>query len=62
MFVDDPRRVTETQAEAWAMDLDSWAVCDGLCIHLLWQTPFAYNKAFAWSARREEFVSAPPSR
>ncbi|MFH1150281.1 MAG: DNA alkylation repair protein, partial [Actinomycetota bacterium] len=37
-------------------DLDSWDVCDQLCMNLLWLTPFAYDKAYEWAERDEEFV------
>jgi 3-methyladenine DNA glycosylase AlkD len=55
-FVDDPKQVTEAQMEAWALDFDSWDVCDQVCSSLFDQTPYAWTKAFAWSTRPEEFV------
>lgn len=55
-LVEDPRSVTEEQADEWVMDLDSWDICDGLCFNVLWKTPFAYDKCFEWSERDEEFV------
>lgn len=55
-LVDVPREVTEEQAEAWVLDLDSWDTCDQLCINLLRRTPFAQAKALAWSEREETFV------
>ncbi|MBU1670731.1 MAG: DNA alkylation repair protein [Actinobacteria bacterium] len=55
-MVDDPTLVTGEQAEAWVADLDSWDVCDQLCMNLLWLTPFAYDKAYEWAGRDEEFV------
>jgi 3-methyladenine DNA glycosylase AlkD len=55
-LVEDPGLLTEAQAEAWVLDLDSWDICDGLCFNVLWKAPFAYDKCFAWSARDEEFV------
>jgi len=55
-MVEDPARVTETQLEAWVRDLSSWDLCDGLCGNLLDRTPFAFDKALAWSRRDEEFV------
>lgn len=54
-LVDDPRAVTEEQAERWALDFDSWDICDGCCM-LFRRTPFAWEKAREWSARPEEFV------
>lgn len=55
-MVDDPRRVTEEQMEAWVRDFDSWDVCDGVCGNLFDKTPFAHAKATAWTGRQEEFV------
>ncbi len=54
-LVGDPRRVTRAQADRWVRDLDSWDVCDQLCMNLLDRVPFAYEKAASWSRRRREF-------
>lgn len=54
-FIDDPRQVSEEQAEAWASDFDSWDICDQVC-GLFEATPFAYRKVREWSRRPEEFV------
>jgi 3-methyladenine DNA glycosylase AlkD len=48
--------VSRRQANAWAKDFECWADCDGLCIHLFRKTPFAHDRAVAWSGRREELV------
>ncbi|MHB8894408.1 MAG: DNA alkylation repair protein [Candidatus Geothermincolia bacterium] len=55
-LTEDPRAVTEAQADSWVEDLDSWDICDGLCFNVLWKTPFAYDKCFEWTTRDEEFV------
>jgi 3-methyladenine DNA glycosylase AlkD len=55
-LVDEPARVTAEQMDRWAGDFDSWDVCDGCCSNLFDKTPFAYEKALAWSRREEEFV------
>jgi len=55
-FLDLPEMVTEEQAEAWVVDLDSWDTCDQLCNSLLGETSFAWDKALEWSSREEEFV------
>ncbi len=55
-LVDEPALVGETQAERWARDLDSWDVCDQLCLNLLRRTGFAWQKAAAWAGREEPFV------
>ncbi len=55
-FVDDPRQVDEAQMERWALDFDSWDVCDQVTGSLFDRTPYAYAKAVEWSARPEQFV------
>ena len=55
-LVADPAQVTKGQMETWVADFDSWDVCDQVCMNLFDKTPFAYEKALAWSARRGEFV------
>lgn len=55
-FIDDPRRVTEAQMEAWAADFASWDLCDQCCNNLFARTPWAYEKAVAWTEREPEFV------
>ena len=55
-LIDDPARVTETQMEKWAKNLNSWDICDGLCNDLFRLTPFAHAKAVAWSARPESYI------
>jgi 3-methyladenine DNA glycosylase AlkD len=54
-LVGDPERLTRRQADAWVRDLDSWDVCDQLCMNLLDRTPFAYEKAAEWSRGGPEF-------
>ena len=55
-LIDDPKQVTRKQMEAWARDFDSWAIVDACCTQLFNHTPFAIDKARAWSRRRAEFV------
>lgn len=55
-MIDDPRMVTEDQMDEWALEFDSWDICDQCCMNLFRKTPFAYKKIFEWSAREEEFV------
>ena len=55
-MVDDPTAVTEVQMEAWVAGFDSWDVCDHVCGNLFDRTPYAYDRAVAWSSREEEFV------
>ena len=55
-IVDEPGEVTVEQMERWAMEFDSWDVCDGCCSNLFEKTPFALDRAVEWSGREEEFV------
>lgn len=55
-LIDDARMVTDEQMERWALDFDSWDICDQCCSNLFDKTAFAYEKADQWSRRREEFV------
>jgi 3-methyladenine DNA glycosylase AlkD len=55
-FIDEPERITPDQMDAWVKDFDSWAVCDGVCLHLFAKTPHAHRKAVQWSRDEREFV------
>ncbi len=55
-IIGKPARVTEEQMEVWVEDLDSWDVCDQVCMNLWGKSPYAYQKAHEWSTRQEEFV------
>ena len=55
-MIEDYKAVKEPQLDRWVKDFDSWEVCDQCCMNLFEKTRFAYQKAFEWSAREEEFV------
>ena len=55
-MIDDPKKVTQEQMEAWAQDFDNWATVDGTCGYLFCRTPFAYEKAVEWATRKPEFI------
>lgn len=54
-LVDEPERVTSAQMDRWMRAFDSWDVCDQVCANLFDRTPFAWEKAVAWSRREPEF-------
>ncbi|HEV7700718.1 MAG TPA: DNA alkylation repair protein [Pyrinomonadaceae bacterium] len=54
-LIDDPKKVTSAQMDAWATDFDNWATVDGACSYLFCRTPFAYEKAYEWAGREREF-------
>ena len=55
-MIDDPQKLTEEQMEDWVKDIDSWDVCDQLCMNLFEKSPLAWKKIINWSSREEEFV------
>ena len=55
-MVDEPEKLTERQMDDWVNDLNSWDVCDQVCMNLFEKTPFAWKKIRDWSKREEEFV------
>ncbi|MBM3145741.1 MAG: DNA alkylation repair protein [Chloroflexi bacterium] len=55
-MVGEPEKLTEEQMEAWVAEINSWDVCDQLCMNLFEKSPFAPRKIFEWSQREEEFV------
>jgi 3-methyladenine DNA glycosylase AlkD len=55
-MIADPQELTGEQMEDWVKDLNSWDVCDQVCMNLFEKTPLAWPKILAWAEREEEFV------
>lgn len=55
-MIDEPEKLTDKQMDDWVKDINSWDVCDQVCMNLFEKTPLAWNKIFEWSRREEEFV------
>ncbi|UCD71735.1 MAG: DNA alkylation repair protein [Syntrophobacterales bacterium] len=55
-MIDRPEEVTEQQMEEWVKDINSWDVCDQVCMNLFEKISFAQKKIMEWSRREEEFV------
>ncbi len=55
-MIDEPEKLTEKQMEDWVKDINSWDVCDQVCMNLFEKSPLAWKKIFEWSKRKEEFV------
>jgi 3-methyladenine DNA glycosylase AlkD len=55
-MVGEPEKLTEEQMEDWVKDIDSWDICDQVCMNLFEKTPLVRKKIFDWSEREEEFV------
>ena len=54
-YLADPAIISEATMEHWVSAFDSWDLCDQVSDAFLF-SPFAYQKAFEWSARSEEYV------
>ena len=55
-MIGEPEKLTEKQMEDWVKDINSWDVCDQVCMNLFEKTPLAWKKIHDWSEREEEFV------
>jgi len=55
-MVADPAKLTEDQMEEWVKGINSWDVCDQVCMNLFEKNPLAWKKIMDWSEREEEFV------
>ncbi len=55
-MIDEPEKVTEEQMEEWVKDINSWDICDQVCMNLFEKTPLVWKKILDWSEREEEFV------
>jgi len=55
-MVGDPDKLTEEQMEDWVKDINSWDVCDQICMNLFEKNQLAWKKIVDWSEREEEFV------
>lgn len=51
----DKKQITEKQMESWLKDLNSWDIVDGTVGQLFDKTPFAWDKAIAWTYKSKEF-------
>ncbi len=55
-MVGDPAKLTEDQMEDWVIGVNSWDVCDQVCMNLFEKSRLAWKKVADWSEREEEFV------
>lgn len=54
-MIDDPKRVTPQQMEAWRTGFDNWGIVDTVCFKLFDQVPFAHAKIADWADLNDEF-------
>jgi len=55
-MIDDSDKLTEEQMEDWVKDINSWDICDQVCMDLFRKNQLAWKKILDWSKREEEFV------
>jgi len=55
-MVGDSAELTEEQMEDWVKGINSWDVCDQVCMNLFEKNQLAWKKIVDWSEREEEFV------
>jgi 3-methyladenine DNA glycosylase AlkD len=55
-MIAEPDKLTEGQMESWVVDINSWDICDQVCMNLFEKSPLAEKKIYDWSVREEEFV------
>jgi 3-methyladenine DNA glycosylase AlkD len=55
-MVGDPDELNEEQMEDWVKGINSWDVCDQVCMNLFEKNHLAWKKIVDWSEREEEFV------
>ncbi len=55
-MIGDPAKLTEEQMEDWVKGINSWDVCDQVCMNLFEKNQLAWKKIINWSEREEEFV------
>ena len=55
-MVGEPDKLTEKQMEDWVTGINSWDVCDQVCMNLFERNQLAWKKIVDWSEREDEFV------
>jgi 3-methyladenine DNA glycosylase AlkD len=55
-MIDEPDMLTEEQMEDWVKDINSWDICDQVCMNLFSKNQLTWKKIMDWSEREEEFV------
>jgi 3-methyladenine DNA glycosylase AlkD len=55
-MIGEPDKLTEEQMEDWVKGINSWDVCDQVCMNLFEKNQLAWKKIADWSEREEEFV------
>jgi len=45
-LIAEPEKLTEKQMEHWVKDINSWDVCDQVCMNLFDKSPLAWKKIY----------------
>jgi 3-methyladenine DNA glycosylase AlkD len=55
-MIADPGKLTEADMEAWVRAVDSWDICDQVCMNLFQRTPHVHRMIRKWAACDGEYV------
>ena len=55
-MIADYKMIDNNMMESWVIDIDSWDICDCLCMTLFYKTPLVFDKISEWTQRNEEYV------
>jgi 3-methyladenine DNA glycosylase AlkD len=55
-MIEDPKTLTEAQAEEWVLEFDYWEICDQCIMNLFDRVDFTVKKIYEWTEREEEYV------
>lgn len=55
-IVDEPKKLTAKQMDAWAKDFSYWEICDQVCMNLFEKSSLAWDKTIEWSGSEHEFI------
>jgi 3-methyladenine DNA glycosylase AlkD len=55
-LIDEPKKVTPEQMDAWVAEFDSWDLCDQVTSKLFARTPYVEKKIEKWAKDSNEFV------
>lgn len=55
-MIADADKMTNKQMEDWVDDINSWDICDQVCLNVFRKTSLAWEKIKDWSNSKEEFV------
>lgn len=56
VLIAEPKLLTSELMDKWALDFNSWDLCDQACGKLFCKSPLAWEKVNQWYEREEEFV------